>query len=124
MENKIKLRIPASVYIEFYDRFMRDYSDTADLESKLDKAMAIYNDAGLTQEAIAIIRKKEATDIARRCKEGLIPKKEAIERIEAGKATLGYTTELQEIAARRELVERFEFTAICLAVFKRKYGII
>lgn len=121
MENKIKLRIPASVYMNFYDRFMEAYSDTADLEGKLEKAMEIYN--GFPQEALEIIRKKEAADIAKRCKDALIPKKEAIERIEAGEASLGYTTKLQEIAAMRELVERFEFTAICLAVFKKKYGI-
>lgn len=119
----MKLRIPAAVYKENWSSFMAAYSDTADLESKLEKAMEAYNNLSLTDGALAIIRKREAQKIADACKKSLTDKKDAIERIEAGEACLGYTTAQQENAAMRELIERFEFTAICLAIFKKKYSI-
>ena len=103
---------------------MITYADSADLETKLEKAMVIYTASNLPEAALAIIRKEEAKKIADRCKADLIPKKEAIERIEAGKASLGYTTKQQEVAAFRRLVECFEFTAISLAIFKKKYDIM
>ena len=119
----MKLRIPSAVYKENWSSFMAAYSDTADLESKLEKTMAEYNDCNLPKTALAAIRKLEAQKIADACKKDLTEKKASIERIEAGEACLGYTTAQQEIAAMRELIERFEFTAICLAIFKRKYSI-
>ena len=117
----MKLRIPKETYIWNWKYFMDDYGDKADLESKLRKAMSIYSELELPENAIAVIKKIEAQKIADSCKEFLIPEKEALERIESGKASLGYTTQQQEIAAMREMVERFEFTAICLAIFKKKY---
>ena len=130
MENQInirginmKLRIPTNVYKRNWDSFMNTYGDTADLETKLEKTMSEYKGFGLTPEAIEIIRKHEAKKIAKRCEEYLVPNKEAIERIEAGEATLGYTTRSQEITAMRNLVERVEFTALCLTIFMKKYGI-
>ena len=118
----MKLRIPKEVYKMNWELFLKKYGDKADLETKLKKAMSIYSD--LPESAITIITKIEAQKIADACKSFLIPEKEAIERIEAGKASLGYTTKQQEIAAMREKVERFEFTAICLAIFKYEYGLI
>lgn len=115
----MKLRIPKEVYKMNWKLFIEKYGDKADLESKLRKAMSIYN--GLPESAITVITKIEAQKIADACKSFLVPEKEAIERIEAGKASLGYTTKQQEISAMREMVERFEFTAICLALFKKKY---
>lgn len=119
----MKLRIPAAVYKENWSSFMAAYSDTADLESKLENTMKAYREHNLPEQAISIIAKMEAQKIAEACKKDLLQKKQSIEDIESGKATLGYTTMLQEIAARRELIERFEFTAINLAIFKKKYEI-
>ena len=123
----MKLRIPKETYKKCWTRFMEKYGDTADLETKLSKAMEIYTthpELSKNEKALTIIRKYEAQKIAGACKEFLIPEKDAIERIEAGKASLGYTTQQQEIAAMREMVERFEFTAICLAMFKKKYDLV
>lgn len=122
----MKLRIPKEVYKMYWERFMAKYGDKADLETKLTKAMRVYTEhpeLSKNEKALTVLRKYEAQKIADACKEFLIPEKEALERIEAGKASLGYTTQQQEIAAMREMVERFEFTAICLAIFKKKYGL-
>lgn len=120
----MKLRIPKETYKKCWARFMDKYGDKADLETKLSKAMEIYTahpELSKNEKALTMLRKYEAQKIANDCKDFLIPEKEALERIEAGKASLGYTTQQQEISAMREMVERFEFTAICLAIFKKKY---
>ena len=44
------------------------------------------------------------------------------QRIQSGKAQFGYTTQLQEIHARYEYLERFEFNCYQLSVFREKYG--
>ena len=120
----MKLRIPKETYKKCWAWFMEKYGDTADLETKLAKAMKTYDGHGLSEKAIAVIKRIEAQKIADYCKNDLIPKKESIERIEAGKASLGCLTKQQEVSAMRELVEQFEFTAICLAMFKKKYDLV
>ena len=44
-----------------------------------------------------------------------------VRAVREGRASLGYTTHLQEIRARYEFEARFEFNCLQLADFKKKY---
>lgn len=91
------------------------------LEYDLKHALEIY--VGLPTEAIEILKKIEAKKIVDKCTEQLKKNMEVVKKLKAGKTSLGYTTQTQEIHAAHELVTRFEFNCLQLADFKKKYGI-
>ena len=89
------------------------------LEEELADALKIFAD--LPSEAITILTKAEAERIAAKCTALVKEDMELIKDLEAGKVSLGYTTQSQEVHARHALRERFEFNCLQLADFKKKY---
>ena len=79
-------------------------------------------DANITAEQYKAIQRIKAQPIIEkataRCKEHMA----MIKRINRGEAGLGYTTKLQNIQAKYELEDRFEFNCYQLAVFREKYS--
>ena len=113
---------------EFYqrnwDRFIKRVpgENYINLEEELDRAMRTYKDAGIPEQALGIIEKVEAAKIIERADKLVRKQLEVLKRIETGEASLGYTTQLQEIHARAEFHQRFEFNCYQLAVFREKYN--
>lgn len=68
--------------------------------------------AKMTAEKIVAVAKKE-----------LLKKMHMIQDIKAGRASLGYINQQQEVRAIHDLVEGFEFSCFLLAEFKNKYGV-
>jgi len=97
------------------------------LEEELAREMKII-DEGL-QAANATIPAEKYEAIKRIKAQPIIEKATAkckaqlglAKRIQSGDAHFGYTTQLQEIHARYEYLERFEFNCYQLAVFREKY---
>ena len=101
------------------DVLMEKYRKHADLEKELRVMMMGLEE--LPEQALEVVRKMYAQQIADNCKANLLKTKKTIIDIKAGRASLGYTTLNQEISAMHDLVEGFEFTCLCLADFKKKY---
>ena len=74
-------------------------------------------------KAIEALTTMNAQRVADNARADLKKKMRTIREIEAGRASLGYTTQVQEIRARHDLVEGFEFACYMLAQFRKKYGI-
>lgn len=91
------------------------------LEAELEHTLEIYKE--LPAEAIEILKKIEAKKIVDKAIELCKKEMATVKALEAGEASLGYTTQTQEIQARGKLVRRFEFNCFQLAEFKKKYGI-
>lgn len=110
-----------SYYRQNWDRFIKVASGKhyRNLEEELQHQMSIYNE--LPQEAINLLVKVEAQKIADSCKALVLEEMQTLKDLEDGKASLGYTTHNQEIRARSEFHQRFEFNCLQLADFKKKY---
>lgn len=111
-------------YRQFWDRFLEKVpgDDYINLEDELKFEMHFYPDT-LPAEALQALEKIKAKEIANRCKELCLKEMETVKALEAGKASLGYTTQSQEIHARAEFRKRFEFNCLQLRDFKEKYRI-
>ena len=107
-------------YRKQMDRMMRKYGEDADLERQL---KIFVDGVDLPEQAIEVVKKMYAQKVADACKADLIKKMNIIKDIRNGRAALGYTSERQEVEARHDLIEGFEFTCLCLADFQKKYGL-
>ena len=65
--------------------------------------------------------KKIAEEIIEKATKLVLREMEEVKAIEAGNATLGYTTQIQETRAREEFRKRFDFNCLQLADFKKKH---
>lgn len=110
-----------SYYRQNWGRFIKVVSGKhyRNLEAELQHQMSIYKE--LPQEAINLLVKIEAQKIANSCETLVLEEKQTLKDLEDGKASLGYTTRNQEIQAKSELHQRFEFNCLQLADFKKKY---
>ena len=110
-------------YRSNWERFIKEVHGEhyINLEAELERSLEIFKE--LPAEAIEMLKKIEAKKIVD--KATTLAKKEMtiVKALESGEATLGYTTQIQEIHARAELRQRFEFNCLQLADFRKKYGI-
>lgn len=104
-----------------WDRFIKKVpgADYVNLEAELEHAMEVFS--GLPTEALEMLKKIEAEKIAEKCRSLVLKEMATIKSLENGEASLGYTTQGQEIKARGNLRTRFEFNCLQLKVFKEKY---
>lgn len=121
----MKALFSESYYYTYWEKMLEKIPDQnyINLEAELSTAMQCYKEANLPTEALLKIQPIEAQKIADKCKALVMRELKTIKELEAGTASLGYTTQRQEIQARGELRKRFEFNCLQLRDFKVKYGI-
>lgn len=93
------------------------------LEEELTRTMRQYIENGMPTEALSVFEKMEAEKLAERCLRLVKKEMETVKQVEAGKASFGMTTELQEIQARAEFRKRFEFNCLQLSDFRKAHNI-
>ena len=91
------------------------------LEESLQKAMTAYDNIGLSDKDLEIVRKVEAQKIADKCRALVLEDCDVVKRIEHNEASFGMTTERQEIERKARFRKRFEFNCLQMRVFKEKY---
>ena len=111
-------------YQRNWDRFIQRVpgEDYINLGAELDRAMSIYKDAGLSKQALEVVERIESKKIIERAEKLVRKEMKTLKSIEAGKSSFGYTTQQQEIHARAEFHQRFEFNCYQLAVFRERYS--
>lgn len=92
-----------------------------DMEKDLVSSMKVYVSLGLSEDALSKIREIEAKKIADRVTLLVRDEMRVLRDVEAGRASFGYTTQLQEIQVRAEFHKRFEFNCLQLRDFTNKY---
>lgn len=107
-------------YREQMERMMSRYGKQADLERELS---LLINGLELPEQALEVVKRIYAQKVADACKKSLIEKMKTIKDIQSGRASLGYISQRQEVEEEYKLIEGFEFTCLCLADFKKKYGL-
>ena len=121
----MKAQSSEKFYFQYWDDMMERYGEDqrfyANLENQLVRALAVYKD--LPEVAVKYVQRMEAENIAKRCKQRMIEMMVMIKRIISGESSLGYISKSQEISARHELIQGFEFTCLVLREFKKKYDI-
>ncbi len=110
-------------YLDNWTRFIektneRDYMN---LEADLERTMATFDGAGLNDKAIEIIRNVKAQEIIKKVEVLVRERMQTIKDLESGKSSLGYTTQIQENAARAKMRDRWEFNCLQLAMFKEAH---
>lgn len=112
-------------YLNNWDHFIQRVpgDNYFNLEAELEMKMEVYKDAGIPEEALKVITGIEAKKISDKGFAKVREMMAIIKRIEAGKASFGYTTEQQEYSARAEFRQRFEFNCLQLSIFCEKYSI-
>lgn len=119
-------RFPEEYYRKHWDEFLRPQGNDPDyinLEGRLAKEMAVYEQAGIGGEALEKIRCTKAGELAEYCT-ALVREQMRVEKmLEAGETSMGFTTERDERDARRDHRTRFEFNCLQLRDFKEKYGL-
>ena len=110
-------------YKENWDRFIKEVpgADYINLEKELARELAMF--AELPAAALNILKTQKAQEIAKRCLTLVKNEMAVVQGLERGEVSFGYTTQGQEIRARREFVTRFEFNCLQLKVFKTKHGV-
>ena len=110
-------------YVRNWDRFIAwvPGDNYIDLEKELEREMKTIRECGLSDSDICKVRRVFADKIAEKCKKIVMKEIETLKGIEAGRISFGYTTESQEIAARKEFRTRFDFNCLQLKYFKKKY---
>ena len=110
---------------EYYEKYkavlFERYKKDCDYEHDL--LILLPDFSLLPAEAREKVIKMYAEKVAETAKQKLIERMRMIQDIKAGRASLGYTTASQEVRARHDLNEGFEFSCYMLAEFKRKYNI-
>ena len=91
------------------------------MEADLALLMRGFEEAGLPEEALIVIRKQQAQKIADKVKEMVQEDLSLAKKVDAGTADFGYTTERQETEARFRFRTRFDFNCLQLADFRKKY---
>lgn len=121
----MKAQYSEEYYRKNWERFMRPVPGNhyINLEAELERRMQVYEGIGLPEAMMSILRKGEAQKVADACKALVTKELELVKGLENGTASLGYTTQGQEIKARGELRTRFEFNCLQYADFKKKYEV-
>ena len=109
-------------YSAMWDRMAKQYTKN-DPEKDLEIVMKAYRDLDLPESAKEVILQIEAKKVYDFISNTLKGTMRTINAILSGKASLGYTTEMQEIQARHEIREGFEFDCLRLADFRKKYSL-
>lgn len=124
----MKTTYTANYYKSNYETFLNNpdgYSRRyyMNLEKDLNDLMKPFKESGLAVEAVEGIKKIYAEKVAATAKKELLNTKAMVERLQTGKSTLGFTSMRQEINAKHDIIQRFEFNCYQLSVFKKKYNI-
>lgn len=116
----MKSRHSEQYYRDNWDRYIKKVPGPhyINLEEELEHNMLIF--AELPKEACDMLRKIEAKKISEKAENLVRSEMATIKAIEAGEASLGYTTKGQEIQAMNEFIRRFEFNCLQLADFNKK----
>lgn len=106
-------------YRKYWAEYIKPTNDPhyLNLEAELERKLKFFAD--LPEAALSILQKQEAKRIAEVTTVLLKKDMEIVKQIDT--CSFGYTTMAQEVTAKREFVERFEFNCLQLADFKKKY---
>lgn len=113
----------AKFYSENRERFLKKFSKIANFEHELTISLSDFDESLVDLAAYEEIKKSYAKMISDNAEKTLKEMAATIQDIKEGRASLGYTTERQEIQARNELFEGFEFACYMLSIFKSKYRV-
>ena len=92
------------------------------LEADLERQMAVYENLGIDEKGLDVIRKMEAQKIADNCRVLVLKERDIVKRIENGESTFGLP-KAQEIRQRADFRKRFEFNCLQMRKFKEKYNL-
>ena len=114
-------------YRKYWDEYLKPDNSIGkhyiNLEGDLAGLLDMYREYGVPEEAIIAIKKTKAQELADACKAVVHEELGVLKRILSGESSFGYTSEFQEVRARAEYRERFDFNCLQLADFKKKYGL-
>lgn len=116
---------------EFFEKYeeklFQKYRKECDYEYSLQLLLPDISNIEVPEAAKAIaiqtLTKINAQKVADEAKEKLMKTMHSIKEISEGRASLGYTTKVQEVSAWHDLNEGFEFSCYMLAKFKEKYSL-
>ena len=111
-------------YMKNWERFIKRVpgDNYINMGEELERSMKPYIEAGLPSTALEVIERIEAKRIMEKADKLVRSQMATVIAVEAGKASFGYTTQLQEVQARAEYRKRFDFNCLQLALFREKYG--
>jgi hypothetical protein len=120
---KMKAIHSRDYYLDKWDEFIKPCNDRdyMNLESELDREIRTFDDADLPDEALDIIRRMKAQEIIAKADKAVRERMQTIMDLECGRSSLGYRTEMQEVAARATLRRRWEFNCLQLSIFKQNH---
>ena len=97
------------------------------MELEMDRVVDRYKTVDLPEDvlekALSVVIRIEAEKIAKSAKDLVMEEMAMVKEIECGQASFGMISERQEVAARSELRQRFEFNCLQLADFRKKYNV-
>lgn len=93
------------------------------LEGDLAHYIEEYKQLGIPEAALPTLEQMEAKKLAERGREICMRQLKVQKELDAGTATFGYTTHRQEIEARADFRNRFEFNCIQLKLFKQNHNL-
>lgn len=112
-------------YSKYHDQLMKKYGRLCNYEEQVQRHVPDLT--MIPAEQRETVKNIIATDAARKivseATATLKQTMQTIKDINAGRASLGYTTAVQEISARHDVVEGFEFACYVLHLFKKKYNL-
>ena len=94
--------------------------DYMNFEDELNYRMSVYKE--LPTEAFKAVEKIEAQKIIEKATGTLKETMNMINDIEAGRKSLGYTTQIQETQEMHRMILRFEFNCLQLSDFKKAHN--
>ena len=110
-------------FMKYDSDLLKKYARTADFEGSL--RLRISDLSSLSEEmkskALPVLQTRAAMIIVEESEKDLKCTMRMIKELKAGKASLGYTTKVQEVCTMHDIVEGFEYSCFKLAQFKRKY---
>ena len=119
----MKAHLSGEYYQMYWDKFMQRVPGDQYMNLEADLALEIkpYQAAGIPADALAVIEGMVAAQIIDRADRKCHEQMATIKRIESGEASFGHVNRSQEIRARAEFRQRFEFNCYQLSVFRKKY---
>ena len=117
-----KTMFTENYYRNMWDRLAEKYTKN-DPEKDLEIMMKAYRDLDLPESAKEVILQIEAKRVYDFISDTLKGTLRTLNAILSGKASLGYTTKIQEVQAMNDLREGFEFDCLRLADFRKKYNL-
>lgn len=117
----MKANTGAAYYEKYYEDFLK--KSKVNLEKQLAYAVDFLAAVELPEEEVEKIKKAYARDIAVKVEKQLRERMITLKNLEAGKASLGYSSTLQAATANANFRKMFEFDCYQLSVFKKRYAI-